>query len=708
MSEPEFSWRPFPMARLLVTLVSGIALALVFGTELSAEQVQIAQWICVGMVLIFVLLHFYFQSTVLRPYHALLGVWGLFCLMLIGFSHTCNHNQRLDKQHFTNQKDSILYSRIRLVTEATIKPKHTSFLAEITAYKSPKGWQSAKGRIKVYLRQDSSAGCLEYGDALLLKGTPSELEPPKNPFQFDYKAFLGRQNVYHQLFVEEGAWLLLEKRQNFSLMACALKARHYADSVLKAHLDPRTEEYGVAAALLLGLRTELDEDLLGAYSVSGTMHILAVSGMHVMLLFLVLDWLLTRFKVKKRGNWSYMVFALLLLWSYAMLTGLSASVLRAAAMLSVVVVADTFGKRKNVYNSLSVSAFGLLLYCPYLLLDVGFQLSYLAVLGIVFIHRQLYSLYDFEGYLSDLLWQVFCVSLAAQIMTMPISLYYFDQFPTYFLLANMLIVPWNAFMMYSGLLLLLFHWVPYLSWLLAMATKWQIWLMNRIVLWIDSLYLSSFEHIHLDLWEVLTFYLLLFCLFHFFVYARFKYLILSVLIAILWLGGSFLHYQKTSKQKIIMVLHTQQQANLLLLNGQEARLWVSPSLLLDYKTFKNNILPLCNAKGIIKIRTQAFDKPFPKISSQKTEYGHRIYWEGLCIDHLEKPLKKPLMGQTDIVLVSQNALFKLDRLAEVAFQTIVLDASNKPSLAKRLEKEALKHGLELHNVGSKGAWILER
>lgn len=695
------------MARLALCLMVGILLSVNFSAEITREYYLILQVLSTLFALVYFVAVLVQKERQLIPKSLFLSILALFTVILLGFLHTHAHNEQLDATHLSNRKDSVRCYEARIVSEVTIKPNHNAFLIEMLSAKSAKGWTNVHGRVKIYAR-DSSTQYLEYGDTVLIWACPQQVAAPKNPKQFDYLAFLSRQNIHHQQFVGAGEITKLSSPKGWGFMRIALKARHYSDSVLKTFLKPETEEYAVAAALLLGLRTELDDDTLQAYSVSGTMHILAVSGMHVALLFVVFDWLLSWWKVRKRGNWLYLVAALTILWSYATLTGLSASVLRAAAMLTVVVLAETFGKRKNIYNTLSASVFGLLLYCPYLLLDVGFQLSCLAVFGIVFIHRQLERLWSSPYFLLDLLWQTLCVSVAAQIMTMPISLYYFDQFPTYFLLANLLIVPWCSFMMYSGLLLLILHAVPYIGWLLAWITKWQIWLMNFIVFQIDTLPMASIEHIHLEMWEVVLFYLFLFTMFLFLVQKRFNYLIISFLLSIIWLTGSWWQYQEAKQQHVLAIMHLPNHSHLLFLNAQQARVYADSSLLLDIKAFKNNMLPFLNSRGCADVRLQNWEQESPDVMIKKTFYGERIYWEGLCIDHLQNKLTKPIRGQSELVLVSHDALGSLRMIEELEFKYLIFDATNKIYRVQKLQKEAMEGGLSLYDVQKNGAWIKAR
>src|SRR5690606_29990590 len=172
---------------------------------------------------------------------------------------------------------------------------------------------------------------------------------------------------------------------------------------------------------------------------------------------------------------------------YAFITGLSPSVLRAVVMFSLVTVARTISRRPSIYNTLGIAAFFLLLYEPYYLLDVGFQLSFLAVLGIVYLQPLLYKTVTFDNWLLDKVWALFTISVAAQLITFPLCLLYFHQFPVYFWLANLVVVPLSALALYTGVAALAFSWIPFLSELVFQSHFWSIWFMNEFTIRVHQL-----------------------------------------------------------------------------------------------------------------------------------------------------------------------------------------------------------------------------
>ena len=275
-------------------------------------------------------------------------------------------------------------------------------------------------------------------------------------------------------------------------------------SVFRHYIKAR-REYAIASALVLGIKDDVDLATKQAYTATGTTHIMAVSGLQVGLLFAAMSWLLRLVFGRMRGFqlWSALV-GLGVIWSYAFLTGLSASVLRATVMFTVIIVGRALGRQDSIFNTLGVAAFGLLVWNPFLVADVGFQLSFLAVLSIVYVQPRIARWLDVEayfyarrrpwqpkavqwawrgsGWFLDKVWQAVALSLAAQVATFGLGLYYFHQFPLSFLFSNLIAVPISSGAVYVGLALLgLKGLAAGLGMLLPAGAAWWLDLLPRLV-----------------------------------------------------------------------------------------------------------------------------------------------------------------------------------------------------------------------------------
>lgn len=340
--------------------------------------------------------------------------------------------------------------------------------AEIVGAREGKKWRESRGLVQVYLPEACGPGhILEIPQGVqLLKATP-------NPYMFDYSKYLQRQGIFYRSFLKEGDYILKGKSDRLSW---SLSARLYLHEVYLEYIGAGPS-LGIAEAMVAGLRTEMEDEVEEAYIATGTVHALAVSGMHVAMLFWMLNFVLSLF-LSRRSLW-YMLLLLGALWSYAVFTGLSASVCRSVLMFSLFLVGDFLRRSGSSLNTLFISALVLLMIKPQWLFDVGFQLSYLAVWGILEFNPILSKKFKPRWVITRYLWESTTVTLSATLYTLPLSVYYFHQFPNYFLVANPLVNLICTPLLPMGLVLLLP--IPAFAPYLGMCMRWLIELMNGVV-----------------------------------------------------------------------------------------------------------------------------------------------------------------------------------------------------------------------------------
>jgi competence protein ComEC len=259
-----------------------------------------------------------------------------------------------------------------------------------------------------------------------------------------------------------------------------LNARNNVLSIFRKWVPGETET-GVAEALLIGYRDDLDKDLVRAYSNTGVVHIIAISGLHLGMIYGLMLLLLRPFRKYKWMRWAKPLLILFVLWGFSLLAGAAASILRSVVMFSFIVIGESLGRKTNIYNTLAASAFCLLVYNPYFFWDVGFQLSYTAVLSIVLFMKPVYQWFYFKNKLLNAIWQLNAITLAAQVLTLPVILYYFHQFPNLFLFTNFVAVPLSGFILYGELLLLLVYKIPFLNVYTGKAVSFLIRQMNTLL-----------------------------------------------------------------------------------------------------------------------------------------------------------------------------------------------------------------------------------
>jgi competence protein ComEC len=302
-------------------------------------------------------------------------------------------------------------------------------------------------RVLAYFGKSDTMPKLEPGTIVWFRGKPEVIQKTGNPFEFDYQTYALRNNLGYKLFIKPTDYHVLKVKSKPNLAEYSIVIRAQLIHILE-NCGLKGESLHLVSAVALGAREELEPETTQSFSKTGVTHVLAVSGMNVAIIYVVLEVLL-RFLNRKR--WGIFLQTLIILgavWGYALITGLSASVLRAAVMFSFIVIGKSLNRNANIYNTLAASAFVLLCYHPALIYDVGFQLSYLAVLSIVYFHPYLYGLVYCKYWVIDQIWIMLTVSMAAQFGTLPFLLHYFHQFPTWFLLANLLVIPLVTLILY--------------------------------------------------------------------------------------------------------------------------------------------------------------------------------------------------------------------------------------------------------------------
>jgi competence protein ComEC len=328
-----------------------------------------------------------------------------------------------------------------------------------------------KARLLLTLMLDSTGHVPGPGERLLVRAHPERIDRLPDPGGFDQRAWASSFGVRLACFAPPGAWRTLSSAYGTSAFFARMRGR-VSTWLERSGLPER--ERGLVKAVLLGIRDELSPDQKNAFARSGTMHVLAVSGSHVAIIYAAL--LFTFQWAGQRTAWRIIrsLLLLVLLWLYAGLTGFSPSVLRATITCSVVCLADMTPWRPEPVNSLFTAAFGLLLWDPLMLWQLGFQLSFLAVIGISFFYQPIHWAWVAPNRLLGYLWSLFAVSIAAQVFTAPLALLWFQAFPTWFLPANLLVVALVTLAVYGGTALVLLHWVPMLGALLSVAMTWLL------------------------------------------------------------------------------------------------------------------------------------------------------------------------------------------------------------------------------------------
>ncbi len=475
-----FNWRAIPFVRLILPLIVGIILAYTINLAIRP-----ACWVVLLLTLALMWLNSGRLSFGWRWLPALvINV----ALLLLGYQIAWFHQDLNRQNHFQQylfQKNTFEAQLI----EAPLKGKWLKMHAELQQISdSQSPVKPVSGNVLLYLENDSLSRSLSIGDRVLAKARLSPVKGPANPYAFDYRRYLATQNIHYQAFIRSEQWHVLKKSEVFSLKSRAHELRQSFINTLNKQL-PTPNERAVGQALILGFKGGLTDEIRNAYAGTGAMHVLAVSGLHVGLVYLGLGFLLSLFPFRS-GWWKPTKVVLLLggVWLFALLTGASPSVMRASTMFSFLIIGMHLRRQPNIYNVLAASAFCLLCFRPLLLWELGFQLSYLAVIGIVYFQPKIYRLWLIDNKIGDYLWKLVAVAIAAQITTLPLSIYYFHQFPIYFWLSGIVVIPAATLILTGGLLLLVAaHTVPALAAGIGGLLYGVIWLTNSLIFIIQQI-----------------------------------------------------------------------------------------------------------------------------------------------------------------------------------------------------------------------------
>lgn len=304
-------------------------------------------------------------------------------------------------------------------------------------------------KVTAYFSKENFDLSITTGDQLVILATPQEIRNAGNPFEIDYQSIMHQRGIWFSVYLPEGTYLKTGNHSSrFNYLAEQMRDKLIA---MLTKAIPEREERSVVSALTLGYRSEIDQNTLDYFASTGAMHVLSVSGLHVALIYFILGFLLSFLKRGKAGSVVFYIVMISFLWIYAFITGFSPAVQRATVMFSFVIIGDSIRRPVNIYNSLTASALFLMLLNPDVIFDIGFQLSYLAIFGIVLIQPVINNLFEVTNPILKWTWSLLTVSVAAQITTFPLSIFYFNQFPNLFWLSSFVVIPVTTFIIWLTL-----------------------------------------------------------------------------------------------------------------------------------------------------------------------------------------------------------------------------------------------------------------
>ena len=551
--------KQLPFVKLLLPFIAGISLVILWPELGMYSFIPL-----LAFVSVFVFLNRK-PKSLLSNRLSNICVYLIFITFGLWLSHTTNprnHHQNIEKAGL----DGIY--KIRIVEIPEIKLKTIKIQAKVIYRIDNNKILEANERALFYF--DKKIEVPKPGDELLVKCCFKSIPEPENPYQFNYKRFLKWQGIYYQTFVRNPDYVKNTGVNSATFFQKILyNGTRYLIKLFKENIHDSTA-LGVTEALIFGYKEDLPKELVESYSRTGTLHVLAVSGLHVAIVFLMLAqglWFLDKWKY---GVWLKTGIVIICIWGYCILTGMSPSIIRAGVMISLVLVGKALNRQAHIFNTVAVSAFLILLINPFWLLNVGFQLSFAAVLGIVFLQHYLLPLWAPPNKFFTMVWNILIISICAQIATFPLSLYYFNQFPNYFLLSNLVIIPLTSLVIYTGIGMVIVSKIPILLFVFSWLTENLVKLTNYLVVTIEKFPFSFVDGIKLNLPQLILLYICISSVIYWLIKTDRRGLTYALISLLLLVGISSYDILKLRKEKNMVIFNIPNQNAILLSDGRKS------------------------------------------------------------------------------------------------------------------------------------------
>ncbi len=605
---------------------------------------------------------------------------------------TTIHDPKNDPKHYTNQFSSQDFNQNSYGVQFHIKErlKPTSYYEKYIVSIIRLGNNAVRGKILLQIPKKDISKTLNIGSSYtsFVKITP--ISKPLNPYQFDYAKHLRKQYVYHKININKG-YLINHHQIRWSLSTVAAQFRTHINSKLSEY--PFTpKQRSIINALLLGQRHDIDQETFNAYRDAGAIHILAISGLHIGIIFLIINFVLTPITwIWQRSQMFKTILTIILLWCFALVTGLSPSVLRAVTMFSFLAIGIQLKSKNSIYNALFVSMFILLCFNPNLLFSVGFQLSYIAVFSIIWIQPILANQYRPKFYIIGKLWDNFTVTIAAQLGLLPLTLFYFHQFPLLFFVSNLIIIPFLGMLLGLGIITLALASLEFLPKPLAFLFGKCIDAMNITISWIAEQEEFIITNIPFSWRMLILLYLLIIVIFLKFKKKKILWICLSITLII---STILYEKQKALEREEFIIFNNHRNTTVGYLKNQKLKVY---------------------SKKKIKPKTQHF-----LFSNYLTHNQATLDTNNLQLKNMYQYKQYVIMiidctsiyqikeVRPDILLLSNSPKINMTRVLDsLKPKQVIADNSSYKSYIDRWKESCKKHKIPFYQIDKRGAYILK-
>lgn len=660
-----------------------IIIGILFGYYLEPNPILIVFFLL--LLLLGLYASYYFTNTSFsKSLHFSIISYLLF--FVIGISAVIFQNQKNNKNHYTH----FINGENKMVLVVNKKLKSTNYYDKYFANISQLDSNKTIGTILLNIKKDSLINNqANVGDKIYVQTQLKEINKPLNPYQFDYRKYLEKQQIHHQITTHKTAYYLLKR--NNTLNSVLHNFRNKINNSLKKH-SIKNDELAIINAILLGQRQDISKGLLESYAGAGAIHILAVSGLHIGILLMLLSYIFKPIERIKNGKTIKVIVIIIFLWMYAFLAGLSPSVIRAVTMFTAISIGLYSNKRTSTLHSLFISMFVLLLIHPLYIFSVGFQLSYLAVFSIVYFYPLFIKFYNPQFWLFKKVWQLFAISVSAQLGILPLSLYYFHQFPSLFFISSMVIIPFLGIILGFGILVIILSLLDILPLSIAKLFSWIIYQMNNFIAFIAKQEAFLFKNIGFSMLLLVASYFIIIGVFKLWNKPSFKrigFILLSII-----LFQVVLLYEK---------YHRENSNEFIIFNKYKQRVF------LDRKgintTFYHDLDSLSFANSYV-VNNYKIGTGIVKVSQKPIKNIYNIKNKSLLIIDSLGVYNIPNF-KTDYIVLQQSPKINMERfIKKLQPKLVIMDNSNYKSSIKRWEKTCIENNTPIYNITKKGAFIL--
>ena len=670
----------FPLIKIALWFILGISIS--HYLTISIAQTTVVLMGSIGTAF----LGHYLSRKQLKN-HLLFSIAIAFTFVFTGIFISKIHKDDLQPKHFTHfnyQKDTNL--KVHITERLKSSTKYHRYILAIQKMNQ----QTVSGKIVLNIKKSELQNNFYVGQVLLVHGNIHEHFKTTNPNQFDYGRYLENKNIYGQLF---------STLQDIKPLPYPIRDfRFYTDQFrqrIQTNLEKRNfpeKELAVVNALILGQQQDIAPETLKSYQSTGVVHILSVSGLHVGILLYFLHFILNYLPKNRLGTYGKLLLTLVGLWSFACVAGLAPSVVRATVMFSCIAIGLHLKRLTNIYNTTVASLIIILVFEPAFLFDIGFQLSYLAVFSLISLEPILSAFYKPKYKITRFFWKLFTVSVAAQLGTLPLSLYYFHQFPSLFFIANLVVIPLLEFIiMPLGALVVVLGYFDIVPKImtdgLAKSIQWMNLIINQLASW-DTFVLTK---IPFTIGLLVVAYLLLILFFRWLHQPKFNTALYSLLtllaFQLLWMQKQF-----TQNKEELIVFHAKKQT--LIAQQKNKQLTIYSDSLIEKESFEARM-----------IDDYAMDN-FTEVNAKKA-LNNVLFQKQKRILILNNPKIYPNVSSLDILILSHSPKLNLERFLQRYHPKLVIaDASNYKNYIAWSKKTCAKLKIPFHSTYEKGFYRL--